>query len=510
MNNRRISKLVMGEFVFAGLMLPLVAATAAEPLALNKGQMYLMLDPRLGGVGNACELVLHPFKRYPGNPIIRPCAQRVHGTGLGAMLWEEDTQLYKMWYFAGVDKTTLLGYATSKDGIQWEYPSLGLFEVQGSRDNNIVYTGLGSVWVFRFPEAAGTDQHYIMWGLQITSSPDGIGAESENGIYRFLSPDGIHWKRASEVPCIPGNKKVTPTYPDGPEGSLLGVKEGIIDDVSHIYYFDQLKKYVCYHKIMAMSPRPYTKTQKLGYVRQFARFESVDGINWNVDSPTWAFYVDQKDEAWEPYLQFYGLGVYPVGDFYLATTMEWHSGKEDNIEVGLAYSTDTIRWHRPFRGQFVLPRGAEGEWDWGQIRQAGTLIEKDGMWRLYYIGYPFTHDDPLRKQHYYTAVGLAEMPIGRIVSARSWKSKGTWTVGPLVLNGERLLLNTRVYKEMDIELLDDEQNQPIPGFTANVKMRDETSLPIEWAAGKLADLKGKAVKIRFNIYDGEVFAITCE
>lgn len=35
------------------------ASLAAEPLALNNGQMYLMLDPRLHGVGDACTLTVH-------------------------------------------------------------------------------------------------------------------------------------------------------------------------------------------------------------------------------------------------------------------------------------------------------------------------------------------------------------------------------------------------------------------------------------------------------------------
>lgn len=499
-----VSSFAVAAITLAGLSFRPVASTAAEPLTLNNGQMYLVLDHRLGGVGDACTLQVHSFHRYAGNPIIKPDPKWPHG--VGQILWDENELLFKMWYYAGSDGTILVGYATSKDGIQWERPSLGQLEVRGSRDNNIVYTGVVPALVRRFPKAAAADQRYVMWALQMTRSPDGIGEEKENGIYRFTSPDGVRWSRASTTPCIPGNAKVTPTFPDDPDRPLV---EGVIDDVSCVYWLEQLGKYVCYHKVMTRNPRPYSTTKGVGNIRQFARFESTDGITWNTDKPTWAFYVDDKDEAWEPYLQFYGIGILPVGDLYLATTMEWHSGKQDNMEVGLAYSTDTIKWHRPFRGRFILPRSAEGEWDWGQTRQAAGVIEKDGMWWLYYTGYPFTHDDPLRRQHYYTGIGLARTPVGRIVSARSWKSKGTWTVGPLVLNGQTLSINARVYKEMDIEVLDN-IGQPIAGFTAKIKMRDETRLPVEWTAGKLADLKGKPVKIRFNMYDAELFAITCD
>jgi hypothetical protein len=131
------------------------------------------------------------------------------------------------------------------------------------------------------------------------------------------------------------------------------------------------------------------------------------------------------------------------------------------------------------------------------------------MWWLYYTGYPFTHDDPLRRYHYYTAVGLARMPAGRIVSVRCFKSKGRYTIGPVLLTGKQLTLNARIMKEMDLELLD-ENDQPIPGFTANLKMVDATRIPIDWAQGDLSALHNRAIKIRFNLYDAEVFALTCE
>ena len=48
------------------------AGAVEESLVLDKGQLYLIFDPRLHGAGQNCELKVHPFKRHPLNPLIRP------------------------------------------------------------------------------------------------------------------------------------------------------------------------------------------------------------------------------------------------------------------------------------------------------------------------------------------------------------------------------------------------------------------------------------------------------
>ena len=53
--------------------------------------------------------------------------------------------LYRMWYRCenpkdpdrGVEGHFFTGYAEIGDGIHWERPSLGIFEFDGSKDNNI-------------------------------------------------------------------------------------------------------------------------------------------------------------------------------------------------------------------------------------------------------------------------------------------------------------------------------------------------------------------------------------
>ena len=63
----------------------------------------------------------------------------------GSVLYDNDQKIFKIWYEVykkfptGDDWNTLLCYATSRDGIVWEKPELGLIEFHGSKANNIVF-----------------------------------------------------------------------------------------------------------------------------------------------------------------------------------------------------------------------------------------------------------------------------------------------------------------------------------------------------------------------------------
>jgi hypothetical protein len=397
-----------------------------------------------------------------------------------------------MWYLALTGLPENRGdfavcYATSADGVHWDKPALGLHELYGSRDNNV--SSLGDVLpvVRRDAEAADPKRRYHKWSLQVRNGDDGVPADYS--IYRFFSPDGLRWTRETRQPVLPG-------YPT----RYLG---GVAADVAFTHWHPRLRKFVCYHKVEPSNPNPAPNDEPRNRhaLRQFARFESRDGAHWGV--PTWALARDDEDAKYDPYVQFYGLAVHAVGDFYLAFPWLYHSN-DGNFDIGLAYSTDTVTWVRPFRDRPVLPRAPAGEWDSGMLFTAAQLVEKDGLWWLYYAGSPYLH----RTDKRYFALGLAQMPVGRVVSARSWRKEGSWTVGPLRLAGRQLLLNAVVLDRLRVTVLDD-QGRPLPGHTSVPLRGNALELPVVWdQPGRLAALAGRLVKLRFELNDAEVFGLT--
>ena len=472
------------------------AGAVEESLALDKGQLYLIFDPRLHGAGQNCELKVHPFKRHPLNPLIRPGTWDTGGWWeCGTVLWDQEQGLFKMWYSGGrpPEWRRYTCYATSKDGVHWEKPSLGIYEVGGSKQNNVCLMGAREASVYHDPRAADPAERYRMWGM-----------DKDRCTYWYHSPDGVHWEQGSDQPLIPAalDKFWTPTYPGDPERELVTVMQEAGDRV-FTYWFPSLEKFICFRKLNHPGGPPH---------RRFIRFESPDGLQWNLDSPTWALATDKEDEKFDPLLEFYGLGIHRVGDLYLMTTQLFHAARGDHGDVGLAYSIDSVKWHRPFRGQLILPRGDHGEWDWGWSGQGMNLVEKDGMWWLYYCGTTYTHYDKARKDFVKEpwGIGLARIPVGRIVSARCFRQRGTWTLGPVRLPGKHLRLNARVYKHLRVTVLD-EQGSPISGLESTIENKDGLDLPVTFDNGKdLSALSDRAVMLRFDMDNAEVFGFRCE
>ncbi len=478
-------------------------------LSLTTGQLYLVFDPRLRGINNNCELKLHSFTRHPANPVMQP-EKRWEGVdpskpgGLGriqlygSVHWEPDSKVFKMWYLAATGLPENQGdvavcYATSSDGIHWHKPSLELHELYGSKANNVSSLGDVVPIVYRDPGATDAGKRYVKWSLQTRDGDDGVKANYS--IYRFFSADGLRWKRETRDRVLPGH----PTrYLDAVAG-----------DVVFTYWFPGLKKFVCFHRVEPKNPNPAPNDQPAARLslRQFARFESTDGMRWS--KPTWAFFRDEKDRKSDPYVQFYGVSVHPVGDLYLAFPWLYHSNEGD-FDIGFAYSADTVTWERSFRGQYVLPKALAGTWDSAMLFTSAHLIEKDGLWWLYYTGCPYPH----RKDKRYVAIGLAQMPKGRVVSARAWRKLGSWTIGPVRLPkdrvpGRRLSVNAAVFDTLRVQILD-EQEMPLPGWESAPVRGNGIDLPVDWGAGQnLAALADRPVKLRFLLDDAEVFGFTC-
>ena len=144
--------------------------TTGNPLELKKGQLYLIFDPRLRGVGHNCELAAHPFKRHPLNPVLRSNLPWERGGWwmCGTVLWDQENQHFKMWYFGGGPPNweRFICYAQSADGIHWEKPPLGIYDVKGSLDNNICFIGIYTPVIYHDKTATDSNKRYVMWGMQ--------------------------------------------------------------------------------------------------------------------------------------------------------------------------------------------------------------------------------------------------------------------------------------------------------------------------------------------------------
>jgi len=90
-------------------------------------------------------------------------------------------------------------YSESKDGIHWHRPNLGLIEFGGSKQNNIILSGVVANQGFvpfrdDNPDCKPPEQYKAVNAMR---TPEG-----GMGLYAFVSPDGIRWSRLGDKPII--------------------------------------------------------------------------------------------------------------------------------------------------------------------------------------------------------------------------------------------------------------------------------------------------------------------
>ena len=98
-----------------------------------------------------------------------------------------------------------LCYAYSTDGRNWVKPDLGIYEVDGSKHNNIVWGGRIGATVFVDPTAPAESRYKMIHGgsLKLPHWMNGKFIRmAYTGIYGAVSSDGIHW-RNSDKPIMP-------------------------------------------------------------------------------------------------------------------------------------------------------------------------------------------------------------------------------------------------------------------------------------------------------------------
>ena len=111
--------------------------------------------------------------------------------------------------------------AQSEDGIRWSKPDLGLFEVGGSRKNNVILARHRACHNFAplldtNPDAPPSERFKALGG---TGKP---------GLIALVSPDGIHWKDLEQEPVI---------------------TKGAFDSQNVAFWSDTEQCYVCYFRI---------------------------------------------------------------------------------------------------------------------------------------------------------------------------------------------------------------------------------------------------------------------
>jgi hypothetical protein len=300
-----------------------------------------------------------------------------------------------------------------------------------------------------------------------------------------VSPDGIHWTRLPQP--ISDWKGVTLANDGSPEA----------------HYDERSGNYVLYTR--ANYPRR----------RSIAMAVTNDFRRWPVpiialtpgpdDDPS----VDLYDN---PYLFYPGS----ASTHLMLVSAYQRNTSEVNLRLATSMDGEAWNWLSP---RPVLAVGRTGDWDGGQLYAYGEMVRlPDGRVAVGFTGISSRHEEywrshweSNRKQWQETA--WAVWQDGRVAGVEAERA-GEFTTLPLRATGSPIAINARTGNSgsVRVEVLIDDPGRPIPvrALSANELNGDLRWQDLSFAEGRLEDLAGRTIRLRFHLYDAKVFGFRGE
>lgn len=495
----------------------------------------LFLDNELIESNPGVSRKLHPAKKHLLNPVVR-CDRWCDGDYMQpyTTMYDEEEKLFKMWARSGADSPSgyvggnagYMLYFTSKDGVHWEKPNLGVVELDGRTDHNIVFI---SDMVTSSPtKRAYGPEKYVMptvamtpqgkkaffWGVNKHPRPRdeseryvalAIVQDHRRGAHIVTSPDGIHWS------CSP-----TPFWQTPHDVSSRGD-----DCLMHLMFDDAKQKWVIYRRIIPeFSERMIANEsdrERPGvdrYNRAYAIAESDDLQEWQNHRFILAMDPDDPSDT-----ELYQLGCHKFGETYVGYMSIYYLRRPQPIEIHLATSRDGVKFTRVCRGTPLIAHGSLGYYDYMAMAcsQPKPIVVNDTIY-LYYASLNMPHDaDPDGESSNYTGgAALATLKRDRFASLETGILDGGPSrviTKPFVVRHPKLFLNAATWMKgsIKVEVLTRDW-QPIPGFTEHEAREihgDALDHPVRWTnKTDLSELVGKEIRLKFYMTRARLHAMT--
>lgn len=375
-------------------------------------------------------------------------------------------------------------YAESSDGVNWTKPDLGIYEIHGSRENNVVLSG-----------ETPASHNFCPF---LDSNPDGLAKQrykalggTSAGLIGYVSADGLHWQRIQETPVF---------------------TKGIFDSQNVAFYSETEQQYVCYF-------RTWTETGYGGF-RTVSRATSKDFLNWS--DPVAMTFGDR------PYEHLYTNQTHPyfrAPHIYLGVAARFMPGRqvlsaEEAVRIGVDRNyfkdcSDAVllstrggnRYDRTFMESFVRPGlGLENWVSRTNYPALGIVPTGDGQLSFYLqknYGQPTSH----LKRYTLRTDGFASVHAGF--------DSGEMVTKPIAFSAKenvRLRLNFATSAAGSIQVeLQDSDGRALPGFSladSPALIGDAIERTVTWNSdSKLGSLAGKPIRVRFVLKDADIYSM---
>lgn len=456
------------------MTLACVAATAAEVHDLG-GRRELFVDLRqVESITDSARLVLHPPQ--PAEVAIQFDAPWELGGSAFVTVFQDGDKV-RMYYrghrseaFHPEKKSSpeVACYAESSDGGRsFIKPKLGLYEFEGSKENNIVWPEKAHNFTPFKDTRPGVPADERYKALSLRRAKGDVTA----GLMVYHSPDGLHWQLGEKEPVI---------------------TEGAFDSQNIAFWDSNRGEYRSYYRV-------YTKGN-----RDVAWARSSDFRTWSKPTP-----IDRGEVLRENFYTNATTTYFRAPQYYFAFPKRLNykrSGREgfNGISDALFLSSrDGEHFDRTFSEALIRPGRDIKNWgDRGTMPAWGLIQTGPDEMSIYY------------SQHYHEPTSHLRRGVWRldgIASLHADGTPGTLVTKPFQFTGKSLLLNyaTSALGKVQVEI-QTADGEPILGFTlkdAPEAFGDKIDAPFSWKNGSdVSTLSGQAVRLRFVIRDADLYS----
>lgn len=458
--------------------------TAADSISLGS-RLELFVDEFLVERFEGATLKLHePHLAGVALRFDRPW----EGAFSGYVTVLKDGDRFRMYYrglpVAGRDGSSdeVTCYAESRDGATWHKPNLGLFEIHGTRENNVILAGQAP---FSHNFAPFLDTRP---GVPAAERFKALAGTSDKGLFAFVSGDGLSWNKLRDTPVL---------------------TQGAFDSQNVAFWSESEQRY-------ALFCRTWTGGEFRGF-RTVSRSTSTDFRNWSAliemdfgDTPREHLYTSQT----HPYFR--------APHIYVALPMRFLPGRKvltpdqaralgvdpgyagDCAETVFMTSRGSNRYTRTFMEGFIRPGLDLGNW----ASRAGltalgvvpTGPEEMSLFKQAHYAQPSAH------------LLRSTLRTDGFVSVNAPYRGGQFWTKLFTFAGRELVLNfaTSAAGSVRVEL-QDAAGQPIPGYTlkeAAELIGDDIGRVVTWhGAVDLSSLAGKPLRLHFVMKDADVYSL---
>ena len=418
-----------------------------------------------------------------------------------SVIYDEDEGLFKCWYksfivdeasvrtplaqrpqtpYTGHGREEGVLYASSRDGLHWEKPQLGLIEFAGSRANNIVMRrathGLHAGGVLKDPRDPDPARRYKFFHRNPRA----------RRMATCFSADGLRWSQPV----------------------LWRQHDAVGDTHNNAIWSPALGRYVGI-------TRGWSGGAYRG-IRTVLRCESEDFLHWSEPVE-----ILRGRDAHD---QIYSMPIVQYAGLFIGLPAIFHKGDEkgdekkkdwDTVDTELAWSANSVNWQRICPGKPLIPRGAgsypDGQYDCGCIYAAAPIAGSKARGKEVYIYYGGSNG--LHNNWRESSLNLATLESDRFAGyvPRDKQEMALVTTAPLRLDADRITLNAEIAAGGSIRAaLLDGVGASIDGCALEDCLPLKTSgsaCELTWRESRPAASPGETLRLVFALDKAALYAI---